>query len=715
MSEQEFVLEEDANTDDEVTFQRARPVKSGNLLNADHATAVGVSAADGDEEDEWAKADSESVSFMATKPWKGAIKEPTNKPPINSAVPDPKLQLEWIYGYRGHDSRSNVAYNNAGHIVYPMAGVCVVYDSKSHSQEHFFGHNDDVICLAQHPLDKNIFATGQVATIVDRIGTPPHICIWDSTDLKQMWVLPNAHIRAVRTLGFSCDGKYLASVGDDDNFTIKVWDWKNKKVVATTKGDSNQIIALRWSNLDPKTFVTVGKNHIFYWTFDGTLTKKKGKLGSYPWQTFNNLCFSEKGYACVGSRDGSLYVLVDGEAKKVIKNLHASELQTLERHPSGIVSGGADGKVQFLDSKLNVSKTIQFKGKIRAVYPDNEKLLVGTHNGKLFELHNWSNAGDNADNLAPIVEGHFDGELWAMSPHPNGLEFATAGEDNTIFFFDMDKHKATKRTIISSKGGPALKVRKACSLTHSAPNQCARALAFSPDGSEFIIGNNKGEVLVFKTEDLSLVASHDLNKYGKRQVDNQTENWIQTIKYSPSGQLVAVGTHGMVIVLLDPQEGYKPKASLTAHNSAVTNVDFSADGAALQSNCLAYELLFHSVDEKEPKNSKHNPSGATQLRDTKWESQNCLFGWPVQGVFDPTQDGSDVNSGDANADRTLYVTGDDYGLVNLYRYPVLANTHGKRTAAAHSSHVVTVRFSPDGKRVISTGGGDKSVCQWKLV
>lgn len=709
----EFVLEEDPNTDDEMSYSRTHPVIAGNLLNADQAGAIGVPV-EGDDDDMFKTEDAESVQFMATKPWKGAIKEPSNKPRINPSAPDERLQLEWIYGYRGYDSRSNVMYNAAGRVVYPVAAVVVVYDPKSHSQEHFFGHNDDVICIAQHPLDKNIFASGQVATIIDRMGTPPHICVWDSSDMKQVWQLPNAHMRAVRTLGFSCDGKYLASVGDDDNYTVKIWDWQNKKVLATQKGDSNQIITLRWSNVDPKSFVTVGKNHIFAWSFNnGALTKTKARLGNYPWQTFNNLCFSEKGYACVGGRDGSLYVLVDGDCRFVMKNLHKSDLQAMERHPGGIVTGGGDGLVHFLDSKLQVVKSLKVGGKVRALYPEYERLLVGTHNGEIYQLGNWANSPDNVDE-APVVKGHFDGELWAMDPHPNNNNFATAGEDNSIFLFDLNAHTITKQTIISDKAGPALKVRKACSSTHCAPNQCARALAFSPDGREFIIGTNKGEVAVFRTEDMSVVARHDLNRFGKRQVTNQTENWIQTIKYSPTGNLVAVGTHGMVIVLLDPCSGYTPKGTLTAHNAAVLNMDFSSDGMALQSNCLAYELLFHSVDEKNPKTSKQNPSGASQYRDVKWATQTCLFGWPVQGVFDPTQDGSDVNSGDANRARTLYATGDDYGLVNLYRYPVVANTHEKRTGAAHASHVVTVRFTPDGQRLISTGGADKSVCQWRV-
>lgn len=107
----------------------------------------------------------EDVNFMAVKPWKGAIKAPTNAPKGDMSAPNQTLELEWAYGYRCHDSRSNLVYNSAGNMVYPVAGVCVTFSSQKNEQVHFRGHNDDVISLAQHPTDKDIIATGQVCAM----------------------------------------------------------------------------------------------------------------------------------------------------------------------------------------------------------------------------------------------------------------------------------------------------------------------------------------------------------------------------------------------------------------------------------------------------------------------------------------------------------------------------------------------------------------------
>lgn len=76
-------------------------------------------------------------SFMAVKPWLGAMKEPSNPPKFNDAVPSKKLTIDWVHGFRAFDSRSNLVYNEAGDIVYPVAGLLVVANAKAKKQRYF--------------------------------------------------------------------------------------------------------------------------------------------------------------------------------------------------------------------------------------------------------------------------------------------------------------------------------------------------------------------------------------------------------------------------------------------------------------------------------------------------------------------------------------------------------------------------------------------------
>jgi WD40 repeat protein len=68
-----------------------------------------------------------------------------------------------------------------------------------------------------------------------------------------------------------------------------------------------------------------------------------------------------------------------------------------------------------------------------------------------------------------------------------------------------------------------------------------------------------------------------------------------------------------------------------------------------------------------------------------------------------------VNGVDLNRDKTLVATGDDYGLVNIFNYPVVDNQHKARSYAGHSEHVVRALFSDDGQRLYSIGGNDQTL------
>lgn len=60
-------------------------------------------------------------------------------------APSCQLRLEWVYGYRGHQCRNNLYYTAGKEVVYFVAGVGVVYNTREHSQKFFLGHNDDII------------------------------------------------------------------------------------------------------------------------------------------------------------------------------------------------------------------------------------------------------------------------------------------------------------------------------------------------------------------------------------------------------------------------------------------------------------------------------------------------------------------------------------------------------------------------------------------
>ena len=69
---------------------------------------------------------------------------PSNYQPNDGRRPDKRLQLEWVYGYRGRDARSNLYTLPSGELLYYVASVAVLFDRQKDKQRHYLGHNEDI-------------------------------------------------------------------------------------------------------------------------------------------------------------------------------------------------------------------------------------------------------------------------------------------------------------------------------------------------------------------------------------------------------------------------------------------------------------------------------------------------------------------------------------------------------------------------------------------
>nr|XP_055052698.1 echinoderm microtubule-associated protein-like 2 isoform X1 [Misgurnus anguillicaudatus] len=600
------------------------------------------------------------------------------------ALPERKLKLQWVYGYRGRDCRSNLYLLPTGEIVYFNASVVVLYNVEEQQQRHYLGHNDDVKCLAIHP-DMVTIATGQVAG-TSKEGKPlqPHVRVWDSVSLNTLHVIGMGVIdRAVTCVAFSKSngGAHLCAVDDANDHILSVWDWQKEKQLAEVKCSNDSVLGAVFHPMEANLIVTCGKSHINFWTMEGnTLTKRQGLFEKHEKPKYV-LCvaFAENGDAITGDSSGNIYVWAKGGAKisQVVSGAHEGGIFSLCVLKDGtlVSGGGKDRKVLLWDHDYRKKSEIEVPeafGPVRTLAEGKQdELFVGTTRNAVLR-------GSFSGSLTPIVQGHTD-ELWGLDVHPTTEQFVTCGQDKQVHLWDTCTHLPLWSKTIEDPG---------------------RSVGFHPSGAVLAVGTMTARWLVLDTDTRDLVSMHtDGNEI------------ISVVKYSPDGAYLAVASHDNFVYIYSVTENgrkYSRVGKCTGHSSFVTHLDWSVDSQFIVTNSGDYEILFW-----EASSGKHITS-ADAVRNLEWASSTCVLGFSVFGIWPEGADGTDINAVCRSHDKQLLASADDFGKVHLFSNPCSQPRAPSHIYGGHSSHVTNVAFLHDDSHLISTGGKDTSILQWVL-
>lgn len=86
-------------------------------------------------------------------PWQKTIKiiQPGDYKPYKGETNPPcaYIDIDYVHGYRCHDTRNNLKYSANGELIYHTAAIGIMLDTSNNAntQTYFLEHNDDIICL----------------------------------------------------------------------------------------------------------------------------------------------------------------------------------------------------------------------------------------------------------------------------------------------------------------------------------------------------------------------------------------------------------------------------------------------------------------------------------------------------------------------------------------------------------------------------------------
>ena len=291
------------------------------------------------------------------------------------------------------------------------------------------------------------------------------------------------------------------------------------------------------------------------------------------------------------------------------------------------------------------------------------------------------------------------GELWALAVDPNCTRFATASDNGIVHICNY----RTRQLIIKRDVGAPVS-----------------AMTFSHDGSKLALalGYREGNDSGHRAGVVLICDSHSLDTHVEVDVGTD-EKCALDLKWSPNGQMLAVGCIDGNVYVLDASQGYRELHMLTAHSRGVRHIDWARDSTILQTACAGFEMRqWNMLNGTEITCSTGDaelisaPAGWVGARDmATW---TCPIGWPVVGLWPTFSDDVEVMAVDRAPSGDSIACVDGFGRLKVSNFPVEKGAFSY-LVMAHANRGSNCRWSADGNTIITIGDRDGAVLQWAVV
>ena len=563
------------------------------------------------------------------------------------------------------------------------------------------------------------------------------------------------HAGAISSLSFLADNRTLVSSGTD-----KIVRLSDVNILAAFKVHALGVTSVAFHSNGTQALSGSADKTVLLW--DVTKGRIVKSFGSLP-ESVRAVAFNRAGTQVAAAAGKTVIVWNIADGKEVRKLEHPAEVASLSFSADGtrLATGAADNEVRVWE--LTTGQELQaffHAGPVRAVafHPQNNALVISSSADKAVALHTMTVArvlsiGTRGANATPL----------AIAVTANGSHVLTAGDDGKIKLWnagnginertldggkDIQALAVSKNNVLLASGGGDRTVRlftlnDGKPLAEIKAPGIIRNLSFAPNSQILAVGCatpegagilqtwnvvfNPGQALpaefgkpVQTYSDAGAVGEVVFNNNGnifysgsankpiqvwKLAADTPVKNFghpnlVDVVAFNPAGTLLATGCHDGRIRLFDVAKGNVVR-EIQAHvtmpqPSAVYCLAWSRDGKQILSGSYDRSLkLWNADDGKLIREFKG-------YEDKKFEKGHR--GSVVTAALAP--DGKALASGDWDHAIKIWNVADGNVLHELTN-PQLKAAAGQPPPPAHPGVVYALRYTPDGKRLISAGAAPR--------